>query len=1216
MLPEDSRRRLLRRARFESFEQRLALSANPVSDLPIFHHNASLVSPDGVPPLEMHVAEVAPPLEHHALQSVPPLEHHNGSLSSPPLEHHEGVQSDFILEKVTAIGSEQVETHLSSAHQATGANQARTDYGFDGTGQTVAIIDSGIAYDHENLGAGYGSNYRVVGGYDFAEQDSDPYDDGPAGFHGTHVAGIVGSDHATHRGVAEGVDLVALRVFDDDGNGVFSWVEQALQWVHDNKDSFDNPITTVNLSLGTTWNSDSIPSWANLEDELQALEEDGIFISVSAGNSFSSYNTTGLSYPAASPYVVPVMSVTDSGTFSSFSQRHQRGIAAPGSNIVSTVPDYVFGADGVHNDFGQTSGTSMSAPYLAGASVLVRQAMEFMGTQNITQDVINNHLRSTADSFFDTATNASYLRLNLGAAIDAIMPDDDFGSSLGEAHDLGTVGNGSSFNGLIGKTSDLDYFQFTAAATGTLSLDVSTTHSLDVTVSSDGSSNATFSNGTLSMDVIAGDTYTVSLGTTDGIGNYSVNASMEMAATDWDTVDFAQHNGLVIDGSSTFRVAATRSGMFTVESFFDHASGNIDLALYDSDNNLVEDAGSATSNERLDATVVGGNEYTLVVTGTNSDVDFRLTNLFSFVDNQGTLHGTSGDDTLVADARNLSVTINGVVYQDDGSTINPQLTIDLGDGDDSAVLHGTANDEQVTIRVGSVSITGGTPENTFALSMTNVEDVEIHGNGGHDTVDFHDGIGNDRYNGDGANSSLTGQGFSHRARDFDQSTAHSTSGNDVAFLYDTSGNDVFRGRESSSVMTRSDGVENEARGFSRVNAYSTGGSDTAFLYDSGDDERLIAKQNFAAMIGNDFFNYAQGFNRVNAYALGGNDTAFLHDSTGNDRFVGKDNFAFMHGSGFLNYTQGFDRVNAYATSGGFDTAYLHDSVGNDRFVGKSNFSFMHGDGYLNYAGNFDRVNAFASNGVDTAFLHDSVGNDRFVGKSNFAFMHGSGFLNYTSSFDRVNAYATGGGVDTAFLHDSAGNDRFVGKSNFAFMHGSGFLNYTESFDRVNSYASGGGFDTAYLHDSVGNDRFVGKSSFAFMSGNGFLNYTERFDRVNAYSNSGTDTAYLYDSNGNDTYTGNGSTSSLSGSTFNNSAHQFDNVQARAVNGGNDVAYFNELGNNDTLYGRSNEASVSNGGSSRSVFDFDSISGNARSGESPTADVDAVDYLFEQNGTWQ
>ncbi len=72
-------------------------------------------------------------------------------------------------------------------------------YGLRGAGQTVAIIDTGIAYDHLALGGGFGAGYHVVGGWDFTEEkDADPYDDAPAGFHGTHVSGIVASQDPAH----------------------------------------------------------------------------------------------------------------------------------------------------------------------------------------------------------------------------------------------------------------------------------------------------------------------------------------------------------------------------------------------------------------------------------------------------------------------------------------------------------------------------------------------------------------------------------------------------------------------------------------------------------------------------------------------------------------------------------------------------------------------------------------------------------------------------------------------------------------------------------------------------------------------------------------------------------------------------------------------------------------------------------------------------------
>ena len=121
-----------------------------------------------------------------------------------------------------------------------------------------------------------------------------------------------------------GADLVSLRVFDDAGRGELEWVEQALQWVHENRHAFESPITTVNLSLGTNWNAEFAEDAVQLEDEFARLQADGIFVSVAAGNRFDPLHDTGVSYPAASPFVIPVASHDAAGQLSDFSQRNER----------------------------------------------------------------------------------------------------------------------------------------------------------------------------------------------------------------------------------------------------------------------------------------------------------------------------------------------------------------------------------------------------------------------------------------------------------------------------------------------------------------------------------------------------------------------------------------------------------------------------------------------------------------------------------------------------------------------------------------------------------------------------------------------------------------------------------------------------------------------------------------------------------------------------
>ncbi|MEX2187174.1 MAG: S8 family serine peptidase, partial [Pirellulales bacterium] len=332
---------------------------------------------------------------------------------------------DAAASSLSTAGNMQVELPAALSTASMGGDVSTsvstTNYGFTGAGQTVVIIDSGIAWDHSALGGGIGAGQHIVGGWDFAENDADPYDDGPMGTHGTHVAGIIGSLDPRYPGLSPGADIVALRVFDDQGQGDFPRIEAALRWVHDHLNSFANPITTVNLSVGARWNAEGAPEWSIIEDELATLEADGVFIAVAAGNSFANYDQqVGLAYPAASSHVVPVASVDANGMLSSFSQRSDRVLAAPGRNVMSTVPDYAGNFNYRADDFLTLSGTSMAAPHVAAASMLVREALAAAGRTRVTQADIYAVLRDTADVVFDTITGQDYRRLNIERALGSI----------------------------------------------------------------------------------------------------------------------------------------------------------------------------------------------------------------------------------------------------------------------------------------------------------------------------------------------------------------------------------------------------------------------------------------------------------------------------------------------------------------------------------------------------------------------------------------------------------------------------------------------------------------------------------------------------------------------------------------------------------------------------------------------------------------------------
>ncbi len=299
-----------------------------------------------------------------------------------------------------------------------------------GSGQTVAVIDSGVAWDHialrSNGSSGFGPGYRVVGGWDFAENDADPYDDGPAGFHGTHVAGLLAGNAEGFTGVAPGADVVALRVFDDEGLSELKWIESALQWVHVNQNQFDSPITTVNLSIGAALSDANLATAMEmLDDEFALLRQDNILVFAAAGNFYDNGNgNTGLLYPASNPFVTPVSSIDPDGGLSDFAQRDSEILATGGRQVSSSVPDHVFGWDGKVNDFAALDGTSMATPQIAGASMLVRQAMIDEGLAPTADDVLHRMTESSIQRL-DPISGLTYRTFGLSTVIDPFEGTND-----------------------------------------------------------------------------------------------------------------------------------------------------------------------------------------------------------------------------------------------------------------------------------------------------------------------------------------------------------------------------------------------------------------------------------------------------------------------------------------------------------------------------------------------------------------------------------------------------------------------------------------------------------------------------------------------------------------------------------------------------------------------------------------------------------------------
>lgn len=302
-------------------------------------------------------------------------------------------------------------SRLANAYvQSVGATRLWNEKPYlQGQNVAVAVVDSGIA-PHDDLWSD--SWYpRVIASVDFTD---DWYIDDANG-HGTHVAGVVGGDgwasDGAYIGVAPKVNLIDVKVTDDYGRGNMSDVVAGLQWIYENKAYYN--IRVVNISLNSAVQESYHAS--PLDAAVEILWFNGLVVVVSAGNNGNS--DSGILYPPANdPFVITVGAVDDKGTasiaddkvasFSAYGITNDAvakpDLVAPGKHIVSLLAsdDSNLAKDHSENKvqtswgnfYFKMSGTSVSAPIVAGAAALLLQ-----DEPGLNPDQVKYRLKATAN---------------------------------------------------------------------------------------------------------------------------------------------------------------------------------------------------------------------------------------------------------------------------------------------------------------------------------------------------------------------------------------------------------------------------------------------------------------------------------------------------------------------------------------------------------------------------------------------------------------------------------------------------------------------------------------------------------------------------------------------------------------------------------------------------------------------------------------------------
>ena len=255
-----------------------------------------------------------------------------------------------------------------------------------GAGQVIAILDTGVDWDHPDLDDNIWTNPNEIPdngidddnngyiddirGWDYINNDNDPNDDNS---HGTHVAGIAaaeGNNGTGVIGIAFDAEIMCLKVLQSSGTGNSADLADAIDY------AAQNGATVINMSLGSYGESlavkDALEVAYTTSFPVAAAGNDGLPICICSG--------CGTMYPAAYSFVLGVQASTPqpglNGWLSSFSnydwsgpiESKDRGnnyeVKAPGVNILSSFPN-----GGYHN----LNGTSMASPILAGAVGLFQE---------------------------------------------------------------------------------------------------------------------------------------------------------------------------------------------------------------------------------------------------------------------------------------------------------------------------------------------------------------------------------------------------------------------------------------------------------------------------------------------------------------------------------------------------------------------------------------------------------------------------------------------------------------------------------------------------------------------------------------------------------------------------------------------------------------------------------------------------------------------------
>lgn len=443
----------------------------------------------------------------------------------------------------------------------------------------VGIIDTGVDFGHPDLGSttwinagedctgcrtdgvdndanGYVDDWR---GWDFVNNDNNPFDDNG---HGTHVAGTIGATGNNSVGVA-GVNwttkIMALKFLGSGGSGSTANAIRAVDYASA-------------MGADLTNNSWGGGGYSQALFDAIAVADAADSLMIAAAGNDGTNNDTSPHYPSSYelPNVISVASTTSSDQRSSFSNYGKLSVdlGAPGSNIYSTYPG---------NTYRYLNGTSMATPHVAGVAALAKAA--FPGASDLGLKAL---LLRTVDPNTSLATGgstpvASGGRLNAYSAV-----------SCSNDAKLWVDSPQAGFVGGVGEPVDIRVLASNCASTSGVTVTADANGSpVTLTPRGDGLYEASYTplaSGPLSITATA--TVGGDVDSATRSGNVLANYRIEEEAPSWVDVSGGTSTGIASDDTS-----ATVSLPFGFE-MYDQAFTSVNVS---SNGYLVFGSSSATA---------------------------------------------------------------------------------------------------------------------------------------------------------------------------------------------------------------------------------------------------------------------------------------------------------------------------------------------------------------------------------------------------------------------------------------------------------------------------------------------------------------------------------------------------------------------------------------------------------------------------------------------